>query len=270
METNRFIGFRQLLGAALVLATVAMIPASVQAAPVQGRLGWSGIGVLAFSTGAGAPGTNFIDWCPLNTNRTDLPMGCGFLPTGLGSIEVTTADPDFVAGGDVSGTPGTIKDMTDNASAPPYTTVTPGPNNVPNFLDSVDPWTYTLTSITPQTCAPSADQFCTGMFRLVQVDPNTVSVNISGRGTITKANGETSVFTMLITGQFIRNSGITVAEVVAGASSANGIFSESWSGSLNASAVAPIPEPASLLLFGTGLAGAAVRARKVRQQRKKA
>ncbi len=266
METNRTTGFRKLIGAALVLASMAMLPASAQADPVVGRLGWSGVGVLAFSTGSGAPGTNFIDWCPLNSVRTDLPAGCGFLPTGIGSITVTTADPAFVLGGDVNGTAGTIKDMTDGATAP-YTHVVPGPNNVPNFLDFVDPWTYTLTSITPQTCAPTATEFCAGLFKLSQIDDTTVSVNISGRGTITKANGETSVFTMLITGQFINVNGITIAQVVAGATSPSGIFSSSWSGELNAAAAA-VPEPASLLLFGTGLAGAAVRARKARKQRK--
>jgi hypothetical protein len=258
---------RKILGGALVFASVAMIPASAQAEPVVGRLGWTGVGVLAFSTGAGAPGTNFIDWCPLNVASSIAPAGCGLLPTGLGSITVSTADPAFVAGGDAPNTAGTIKDMTDAPSSPPYTTVVPGPNNVPNFLDFVDPWTYTLTSITPQVCAPTAEQFCTGMFRLVQVSPTTVSVNIAGMGTIVKGTGETSVFTMLITGQYINVNGITVAQVVAGATSRTGIFSESWSGALNAAA-APIPEPASLLLFGTGLAGAAMRARKARQQSK--
>jgi hypothetical protein len=158
---------------------------------------------------------------------------------------VTSRSGDFIAA-NAFGSTGTILDSTDDLTPPaPYTTVVPGPNNVPNYLDFSDPWLYTLTSITPQVCA-GPDQFCTGMFRLVQIG-NNVSVNIAGTGTIT-AGGDVTPFDMLLTGNF---TGTTIAQVVAAGASPEGAFTFSTSGELTTQA---IPEPATMLTFGVGTA----------------
>jgi len=149
--------------------------------------------------------------------------------------------------------------MTDDPTPPAnYTYVPPGPQPTPvvNFLNFADPWIYTLTGIQAQTCAGSATEVCTGIFKLVQVG-NTVSVNMAGMGTITNELGEVSNFNMLITGNFTGDNGapITIAQVIAGASSSAGIFSNSWSGELSASAV---PEPGTVGMGLFGMAAVAI------------
>jgi len=215
--------------------------------PVSGFLGFSGPGVLTFSSGQGAPGTNFIDWCPVNA-APEPGVGCGIANNGQGVLNVDSRTGNFVPV-DPLGSPGTILDITDNpAGAAPFTYVPLGPipGGVAGFLNFADPWTYTLTSVTPQTCAPSATLVCTGYFSLLQVG-NNVSVNLAGKGTIT-AGPDVSPFDLLITGNF---SGTTIAQVISAATSPAGIFSNSWSGEINATAV---PEPGSVTLALMGLA----------------
>jgi hypothetical protein len=248
-----------------IITTFALFAAvaatSASAAPVTGILGFGGPGVLSFSTGGGAPGTNFIDWCPVNTGP-EPGVGCGVSSAGIGDLSVDSRTGDFVAADPVNSS-GTIRDITDNPAAPaPYTFIPLGvPVSISGFFDFADPWTYTLTSITPQTCAPSATQVCTGYFNLVQVGRN-VSVNLAGIGTITNGAGEVSNFDLLITGNF---SGTTIPAVIAAATSGGGIFSNSWSGELRAEAGPAIPEPGTIgmALIGLGLVGAnAMRRRK--------
>jgi hypothetical protein len=222
------------------------------AATITGTLGFFGPGVLTFSTGGGAPGTNYIDWCPVN-NGPEPAAGCGVEMGGDGQLFVTTRTGDFV-GPDPSGSEGTILDMTDVPGDPaPYTTVTLGPNNVPGFFDFADPWLYTLTRIDPQVCAPTATQVCTGYFQLNQAGSG-VSVTMAGGGVITGAGLDApSAFNFAITAQFENR---TIAQVIAAAISPGGIFSNSWSGQLSA---APIPEPGTIAmgLLGLALVGSA-------------
>jgi hypothetical protein len=225
---------------------------------VNGQLGWTGTGVVTFSTGGGAPGTNFIDWCPVNTG-TPVPggvSGCPVVNNGLGDTAVTTATGTFVVPDPVGG-PGTIVDITDDNTPPaPYTFVPVGATNIAGFFNFPDPWLYTVTSIDNQVCAPTPTLVCTGYFQLVQTGAN-VAVNFSGLGTI-NAGGDISNFTFLITGNF---PGTTIAAVITAAASAAGAFSPSWSGTLTATG-APIPEPMTLLTLGTGSALLAYRRRR--------
>lgn len=231
------------------------------AIPVNGFLGFGGPGVLSFSTGGGAPGTNFIDWCPVNAGP-EPGVGCGVDATGSGVLSVDSRTGDFVPV-DPLGSPGTLLDITDDPTAtgaPSFTYIPLGPipGGIAGFLDFADPWTYTLTSITPQVCAPSANLVCTGYFSLLQVGSN-VSVNLAGKGTI-NAGGDISNFDLLITGNF---SGTTIQQVITAATSPSGIFSNSWSGELNATAI-PEPGSISLALMGLALLGGA----SLRKQRK--
>jgi hypothetical protein len=237
-----------LLGLSLVCFFVTAAPA----ATITGTLGFFGPGVLTFSQGGGAPGSNFIDWCPVN-NGPEPASGCGVVSGGDGEIAVTTRTGDFV-GPDPSGSPGTILDMTDVPGDPaPYTTVVLGANNVPGYFDFADPWLYTLTRIDPQACAPTATQVCTGYFQLNQAGSG-VSVTMAGGGLITGAGIDVpSAFNFAITAQFENR---TIAQVIAAATTPDGIFSNSWSGQLSA---APIPEPGTIAmgLLGLALVGSA-------------
>jgi len=239
---------RQRVPFLLGLSLVCLFATAAPAATIVGTLGFFGPGVLTFSTGGGAPGTNYIDWCPVNVGSAPA-ANCGVDSSGEGRLLVSSTSGSFTAF-DPFLSDGTIKDITDNPAAPaPYTYIPLGATNIPGFFDFADPWLYTLTSIEPQVCAPSATQLCTGYFKLVQVGTS-VSVNLSGRGIIT-AGGDDTPFGMLITGNFANT---TIAQVVAAAASPSGIFSASWSGELTA-----VPEPGTIAmgLLGLVLVGSA-------------
>ncbi len=240
-----------------VSALVAMA-APAGADTLEGTIGWVGTGVLSFSTGGGVPGTNYIDWCPLNAGG---PSGCGTLANGTGALNVGAVTGDFVV--DASGM-GTIKDMTDNPSSPPYTYVPVGVDiNVSNFLDfSGEDWTYTLTHLDTQNCS-GPNEVCAGPFKVVSA-PNGVVVGMSGIVMVSGTGFDPTPFSMTISTQF---TGTTDPQTfIAQAVTASGVFSNSFSGQLSAAAV---PEPATLLTFGTGTAIAgALRRRRAKKAKK--
>jgi len=240
---------RRALGPLVGAFLVCLLSVPVSAATINGDLGFFGPGVLTFSTGGGAPGTNFIDWCPVNTGPAP-GTNCGVSNTGTGSVLVSSTSGDFDINPFLS--PGTILDITDDPTSPaPYTFIPLTPTSVPNFLDFSDPWTYTLTDIEDQMCAPSATQFCTGYFKLDQIG-SSVSVNFSGTGEIFDGV-DTTPFTFLITGNF---AGQTIQSVIAAATSPAGIFSNSWSGELNAVSAIPEPGTVGMALLGFAVLGA--------------
>jgi hypothetical protein len=237
-------------GGIAALLTFMVLAAPLGAIPVTGHLGWSGDGLLTFSSG-GLAGPHFIDFCPVNVGP-EPGTGCGVTAGAGGVITVGSRSGSFVAV-DPSGSPGTILDITDTSPSPNpnYTFIPVGPGLTPNFLNFADPWLYTLTEISPQVCAPGVDQLCTGYFRLTQTSPTTVSVDLAGRGFIT-AGPDNSPFTLLLNGHFTNVGGVTIADVVNAANSPSGAFTFSWSGQLDAVGI-PEPGTTQLILCGIGL-----------------
>jgi hypothetical protein len=253
---------RKLVAAAGAILGLAMLPVAAQAAPLSGSLGFKGAGVLSFSTGGGATGTNFIDWCPQNV--APAPAGCGTVNDGTGFLTTGSATGDFVI--DVADPPalpltGTILDITDANPAPaPYTFIPIGtPTSISGFLDFADPWTYTLTMLDAQTCAPSATQVCIGAFKITLTGADNITVATSGLVNVTNLSNETTQMIFTTSAQFAGTNLLDFVESCANPE-ASGCFSSSWSGELRGEA-APIPEPASMILLGSGLVGLAARAR---------
>jgi PEP-CTERM motif len=248
---------RKLMVAVGAIVGLAMLPVAAQAAPVSGSLGWTGAGVLAFNDGS----NNFIDWCPQNTPGA--PAGCGTLNDGTGFLITGSASGDFVI--DVQDPPslpltGTILDITDAPGDPaPYTTVIPGAaSNVSGFLDFNDPWTYTLKMLDLQTCVTTPEQVCIGAFKITTTTgSNNITVATSGLVDVTNSDG-TNSFIFTTSAQF---AGSDLLSFVESCASTEGCFSSSWSGELRGEAVPVIPEPATMMLLGSGLVGLAARAR---------
>lgn len=255
--------FRHWASSLCGISLVSLFAVSAPAATITGTLGFFGPGVLTFSTGGGAPGTNFIDWCPVNSGP-EPGANCGTATTGAGDglTFVSSTSGSFTAFNPFLST-GTILDITDDPTATgnPYTYIPLGPTSIANFLDFADPWDYTLTEIENQNCAATATELCTGYFKLVQVG-SSVSVNLSGKGFIT-AGPDDNPFKLLITGNF---ADTTIAQVIAAATTSGGIFSNSWSGELVATGAA-IPEPGTI---GLGLLGFAMIATGAVRRRNKA
>ena len=251
---NKVLGCKVLGGVAITL----MFSAVMGATPITGGFGTTAAGVLTFANAANT--MHFIDWCP--TDPTSPPTGsgsCGVATGGTGTLLAQGGSGSFLS---LSTTPstGTIKDLVDNGSAPPFTTFPVGvPVTINNLLTitTLPQFNFQAQMLVPETCAPSANVQCIGPFILTQVGSNvTVSLAITGTvldtsGTLTPAN-----FSDVISGQFNNTS---IGTVASAALSTGGIFSNTWSGSVTTTATT-VPEPSTIyfacgaLLAGFGFA----------------
>jgi hypothetical protein len=239
-------------GGGALLVGLLLLAGLAQAAPLPfSGFATTGAGVLTFQNG----GVNYIDWCPVSSFAPS-----GTIPPGAtGSCPVAnTGNGIFLASGGFGaftpqnplGNPantGTILDMKDQAAGnAQYTHFPPGvPVSINNFLvlNSQPNFNFRAELLTAGACSSVS----IGPFCLTQVGPN-VSVTMTVLGTLidNSAVFDPAPFSDVITGQF---NNTTIAAVAAAAQTSSGIFSNSWSGSVEASA---IPEPSTWAMMVIG------------------
>lgn len=243
--TSRLRGIAVPAGLAFAVVTL-FVPATVSAS-VIGQVGTLGPGVIAFTSG----GANFIDWCPPNAGSPGIGQpGCGATTNnGLGTFMASGGTNSFSAA-----TAGTIKDSTNGPATATYVSFPIGvPVSIDNYLtiNSLPAADFRATMFENVSCATTATQFCINGFELSQNGANT-SVTITLDGVVIPGDGTAnSNWSYVISGQYI---GMSISQVVSGAASPTGVYSNTWSGTLTASA-APIPEPGTIGLMGFSLIG---------------
>jgi hypothetical protein len=271
---------RQVLTGAVAIAAMATLPGNAFAGPITGFLGIGG--GIVYDT-VGTTGGAILDW---------QPAGGG---TGVGLI-VTTAsgyfNPAGVAGIDFA-TQYTIRDLTNVpalSGAPPLAALAPaGPVNVPNFLSNfVDPDGVTapvaglhfdLTEMVANTAYPACnlteglgDTCVLGNIFVLSQSTAGLRILLDVRGffrnfnTMTQENDEgffegafSTTFSDLTFQQAYNHLFVTGTNLDCPDGQGGRI---ACTFDANFTPVQPIPEPASLLLFGTGSTLLALRRRR--------
>jgi hypothetical protein len=223
-------------------ATAMLLPVLGTATPILGTFGFAGPGVFVFKTGS----ADFIRFC------TTADSSCSAAATATGSLTVSgpgTQSFSILTAGE-TGAVDNITDVTPPAS--PYTyfpiATTVAINNWLTLNGAGSTWNFQANLLPFASCIATPTQQCIGPFQLNQSGPN-VSVTVNIFGTIISGT-DSSAFDATFTGQY---NATTIAAVASAAQTPTGILSNSWSGTINATAI-PEPNTAStILLLGAGL-----------------